>query len=70
MTAQILATATALVADDLSAFGKDPWWLILVKAVPDDDPPVSDLLERALLTVLGSLTRPRSSVEAPGGPGA
>ena len=44
--------------------------MILVKAVPDDDPPVSDLLERALLTVLGSLTRPRSSVEAPGGPGA
>lgn len=25
--------AVALVADDLSAFGKDPWWLILIKAV-------------------------------------
>ena len=24
---------TALVADDLSVFGRDPWWLILVKAV-------------------------------------
>lgn len=41
--------------------------MMLAKAVPDDEPPVSDLLERALLTVLGSLTRPRSSVEAPGG---
>lgn len=29
MTAQILS----LMADDLSAFGKDPWWLILIKAV-------------------------------------
>ncbi|MEO5661699.1 MAG: NADH-quinone oxidoreductase subunit NuoH, partial [Nocardioides sp.] len=29
MTAHILS----LVADDLSAFGKDPWWLILIKAV-------------------------------------
>jgi NADH-quinone oxidoreductase subunit H len=29
VNAQILA----LVADDLSEFGKDPWWLILVKAV-------------------------------------
>ena len=26
-------THLALVADDLSAFGQDPWWLILVKAV-------------------------------------
>lgn len=25
--------AVALVADDLSAFGRDPWWLILIKAV-------------------------------------
>ena len=24
---------TALAADDLSAFGRDPWWLILIKAV-------------------------------------
>ncbi len=24
---------TVLAADDLSAFGKDPWWLILIKAV-------------------------------------
>ncbi|MGI8899771.1 MAG: NADH-quinone oxidoreductase subunit H, partial [Nocardioides sp.] len=22
-----------LAADDLTAFGKDPWWLVLVKAV-------------------------------------
>ncbi len=29
----ITSLVTSLVADDLSAFGKDPWWLILVKAV-------------------------------------
>ena len=29
----ISSLVTVLVADDLSAFGKDPWWLILVKAV-------------------------------------
>ncbi|UUZ60736.1 NADH-quinone oxidoreductase subunit NuoH [Nocardioides sp. B-3] len=29
MSAQIIG----LVADDLSAFGRDPWWLILIKAV-------------------------------------
>jgi NADH-quinone oxidoreductase subunit H len=30
----VISTAvTTLAADDLSAFGQDPWWLILVKAV-------------------------------------
>ncbi len=29
----ITSMITVLAADDLSAFGKDPWWLILIKAV-------------------------------------
>ena len=28
-----LGSITAFAADDLAAFGKDPWWLILVKTV-------------------------------------
>ncbi len=32
-TGSIDSALTVLAADDLSAFGKDPWWLILVKAV-------------------------------------
>ena len=33
LAALAVQPAVALVADDLSAFGKDPWWLILIKAV-------------------------------------
>ncbi|EON25425.1 NADH dehydrogenase subunit H [Nocardioides sp. CF8] len=33
MIPQMLSQVTAFVADDLSAFGQDPWWLILGKAV-------------------------------------
>jgi NADH-quinone oxidoreductase subunit H len=32
-TDAVSGVLTVLAADDLSAFGKDPWWLILIKAV-------------------------------------
>ncbi len=31
--ASLLAAPLPMVADDLSAFGKDPWWLVLIKTV-------------------------------------
>jgi NADH-quinone oxidoreductase subunit H len=33
MTAAILPTVGVAAADDLSAFGQDPWWLVIIKAV-------------------------------------
>ena len=32
-TGSVTSLVTSLAVEDLSAFGKDPWWLILVKAV-------------------------------------
>ncbi|GEP38630.1 hypothetical protein NPS01_22930 [Nocardioides psychrotolerans] len=33
MTSTILGQLVPLAADDLSAFGQDPWWLVVIKAV-------------------------------------
>jgi hypothetical protein len=56
MSFSVAPTSLVTAADDLSAFGQDPWWLVLIKAV----------LIFLLLVLLTLSTSGSSAVWSPG----